>query len=381
MKRFQWILLLTLILIHASAGWSAEMFVYFGSHRSGPGIGFSLARFNTDTGELTKPQFLLEAPAPAFYVFDSTNKHLYVSNSIDTFEGKPEGTISSYSVDAKTGALKLLNSKLAGGADPSFISLDKTEKFAFVANYRGGNISAHAVLPDGSFGERTAFVQHTGSSVHPQRQTRPYAHSIINDPSNRFLLVPDLGVDKVFIYKFDEKTGAITPNDPPALVVPPGSGPRHVRFHPNGKWVFVICEISSTVLACEWDGTRGALTQKQVISALPADFKGTSTSAELEIHPNGKFAYASNRGHESLAVFAIDQASGQLSLIQHISSAGKTPRNFAIDPTNKWLIVTNHGSDNTVIYSIDQMTGKLTQKGEPISVTYPFCPRFLPIEK
>lgn len=358
-----------------------EMFVYFGSHRSGRGIGFSLARFNTETGVLTNPEFLLEAAAPAFFVIHPDGKHLYTSNSIDIYEGKQEGTITSYEIDPATAKLKLLNVKPAGGSDPSYISLDKTGKFALDANYRGGNICVYAILPDGSFGERTAFVQHTGSSIHPQRQTRPYAHAIITDPGNRFALVPDLGVDKVFIYRFDEKTGSLTPNDPPHAAVKPGSGPRHVRFHPNGKWVYVINEIGSTVNVFEWYGQKGSLTETQSVSTLPADFAGTSTCAELEVHPHGKFVYATNRGHDSVAVFSIDQASGKLSPIQHIPSAGRTPRNFAFDPTAKWIVLTNHGSDNAVVFAVDPETGRLSQKGDPISVPYPFCQRFLPVPR
>lgn len=351
----------------------AEMFVYFGSHSSGPGIGFSLARFDTETGVLTKPEFLLEAKEPAFFVIHPDGKHLYTCNS-----GTPGG-VSAYSIEPHTGHLTLLNRQLAGGGDTSYISLDRTSRYALVANYDGGNIAAFALKPDGSLGDWTAFRQHTGKSVHPQRQTHAYAHAIITDPSNQYALVPDLGVDKVFVYHFDAKDGSLKPNDPPAAILAPGSGPRHVRFHPNGRWVYVINEMASTVAAFNWDSAAGTLTEFQTISTLPADFPGISTCAELEFHPSGRFLYGSNRGHDSLVAFEVDPNSGRLTAIQHIASGGKTPRNFAFDPTGKWIICTNHNSNNAVVFRVDENSGKLAASGEPVSVPGPFCERFLPV--
>lgn len=350
-----------------------ETFVYFGSHSNRPGAGFSLARFNTDTGVLTKPSLLLEAKEPAYFVFHPDGRHLYTCNS-----GAPGG-LSAYSVDPRTGALTLLNRVLAGGDDTSYISLDRTNRYALVANYNGGNIAVFALKPDGSIGDWTSFVQHTGKSVHPQRQTKAYAHAIVVSADNRFVLVPDLGVDKLFVYRFDEKTGKLTANEPAFVTLPPGSGPRHVKFHPNGRWVYLINEMGSTVVGYEWDGAKGTLTEFQSISTLPADFTGTSTCAEVEVHPNGKFLYGSNRGHDSLVAFSIDAATGRLTVIGHTPSGGRTPRNFAFDPTAKWILCTNHNSNNAVVFRVDEATGRLTQQGEPVSVPAPFCERFLPI--
>ena len=352
---------------------AADMFVYFGSHRSGTNIGFSLAQFDTDTGALTKPGLLLQSPAPAFFVIHPDGRHLYTCNS-----GSP-GEVSAYEIEPHTGRLTFLNREPAGGIDTSYISLDRTGRYALAANYQGGNIAVFALKPDGSVGDRTALVQHTGSSVNPQRQTHPYAHSIITDPSNRFALVADLGVDKVFVYRFNEKDGSLQTNNFPFVKVAPGSGARHVRFHPNGRWVYLINEIASTIIGFNWDSAAGALTEFQTVSTLPEDFRGASTCAELEVHPNGKFLYGSNRGHDSLAVFAIDQATGRLKLVEHVPSGGKTPRNFAFDPTAKWILCTNHGSDNAVVFRVDEDTGWLTQTGPPVAVPYPFCERFLPV--
>jgi 6-phosphogluconolactonase len=352
-----------------------EMCVYFGTHSSGPGIGFSMSHFNTETGVLTKPEFLIEAKEPAYFIIHPDGKHLYTCNS-----GLP-GTISAYEIDPATRHLTFINQKPSGGGDPSYISLDKTGRFALAANYDGGNICIYAIEPDGSLGAQTAFVQHTGKSINPERQTHAYAHSIIVDPSNRFVLVADLGLDKVLVYRFNEKDGTLSPNDPPFASVEPGSGARHVKFHPNGKWTYVIKEMGSTVTCFNWDGVRGALSEFQNISTLPEDFTGTNACAEMLIHPNGKFLYCSNRGHNSLAVFAIDQTTGRLSPIQHISTSGNTPRNFEFDPAGKWIICTNHGSNNAVVFRVNNDAGFLTQAGEPVEVPAPFCERFLPASK
>lgn len=353
---------------------ATDLFVYFGSHSNRPGAGFSLSHFDTDTGVLTKPQFLLEAKEPAYFVIHPDGRHLYTCNS-----GTPGG-VSAYAIDPRTGALTLLNRELAGGGDTSYISLDNTNRFALAANYDGGNIAVFAVKPDGGLGDWTAFVQHTGKSVNPQRQTHAYAHSIVVDPTNRFALVADLGVDKLFVYRFDEKTGKLTPNDPAFVPVPPGSGARHVKFHPNGHWVYLINEIASTIIGYDWDTATGTLKEFQNVSTLPADFKETSACAELQIHPNGKFLYGSNRGHDSLAAFAIDQTNGHLTSIQHIPSGGRTPRNFTFDPTAKWILCTNHGSNTAAVFRVDPDTGRLTQQGDPITVPAPFCERFLPVQ-
>jgi 6-phosphogluconolactonase len=362
---------LPLLALSLTPAFATDTVVYFGSHRSGPNVGFSLAHFNSDTGALTKPEFLLDARAPAFFTIHPDGRHLYTVNS-----GDPGG-VSAYAIDPANGHLKLLNRELAGGGDTSYLSLDQTGRFALAANYQGGNIAVFALKPDGSLGDWTAFVQHTGKSIDPERQTHPYAHSIITDPTNRFALVADLGVDKVFVYRFDATTGTLRPNNPPSVSVAPGSGARHVKFHPNGRWVYLINEIASTVIGFDWDSAKGVLTEFQTISTLPAGFKGTSACAELEIHPNGKFLYGSNRGHDSLAVFGIDPANGHLTAIEHVPSAGKTPRNFAFDPTAKWILCTNHDSNNAVVFRVDPTTGRLTQTGPPIPVPYPFCERFL----
>ena len=357
---------IALALLSAAA---ADLTVYFGTHTAGPGKGFSVSHFDTVTGALSKPAFLLETPAPAYFVIAPGGRRLYSCNST--------GFVSAYSIDPASAQLKLINQKPSGGGDPSYISLDRTGHYVFVANYDGGNIAVWALETDGSLGERTAFVQHTGSSVNPQRQSHAFAHSIRVDSTNRFVLVADLGLDKLFVYKFNVKDGSLTPNDPPFVKTAPGAGPRHVVFHPNGRWVYLITEMGNTIMLFDWDTRRGALSEVQTVSTLPKGFQGNSTCAEIQVHPSGRFVYASNRGRDSIAVFSVDAKTGRLTLIQDVPSGGKTPRNFDMDPTAHWLLVTNHDSNIAMVFGIDQETGKLTPAGQPVDVPSPYCPRFL----
>ena len=384
MSRFRFVFTALIgLLVSPGISPAQQMFVFFGTHVVGPGKGFSLAKFDEETGVLSPPSFLLQAEAPAFFVLDSAGKHLYTVNSTaPEFQSTGEGGMSSYSIDPKTGALTLLNTKSTNGGDPSYISLDHTEHFALVANYKGGSVIVYRINPDGSFGDQTAFDQHTGKGTDPTRQSKPFAHSIRVDPTNRFAICCDLGLDKVFVYKFDQNTGSLSPNDPPFATVKAGSGARHSCFSPDGKFLYVDSEMGSIVTVFAWDSDAGKLTVVQEISTLPPGFTGVSTDAEVLVHPSGKFLYVSNRvatGPGSIGVFSIDKDSGKLTWMQDISTQGKTPRNFAIDPTGRWLLVTNHDSNNGLVYRIDSDTGKLSAVGNPISIPYPFCERFLPV--
>jgi 6-phosphogluconolactonase len=372
MKRFRAVFLpaatacVALAVLPAAA---KDLTVFFGTHTAGPGKGFSISHFDTLTGELSNPEFVLETPAPAYFVIAPGGHRLYSCNST--------GFVSAYSISPYSARLKLINQKPSGGGDPSYISLDRTGRYVLVANYDGGNIAVWALAKDGSLGERTAFVQHTGSGVNPQRQSHAFAHSIVVDPTNRFALVADLGLDRLFVYRFNVKDGSLTPNDPPFARSAPGSGARHVVFHPNGRWVYLITEMGSTIMLFDWDSKTGALTEMQTISTLPKDFHGVSMCAEVRVHPSGRFVYASNRGRDSIALFMVDPQSGRLTWIEDVPSGGKTPRNFDFDPSAHWLLVTNHDSDTAMVFRINQQTGRLTPAGDPVEVPSPYCPRFL----
>ncbi len=259
--------------------------------------------------------------------------------------------------------------------------MDATGRYLMIANFQGGSIATFALEPDGSIGERTAFVQHTGTNVNPAHPIQAHAHSIRVDPANRFVLVADLGLDKLFTYRLDSMTGALQPNDPPFSSVAVGSGPRHTAFLPDGRIVYLINQMASTIIRFGWDSATGALTQFEPASTLPEGFKGQNDTAEILVHPGGKFIYATNRGHNTVAVFSVEGETGRLKLIQDISTQGKTPRNCEFDPTAHWLLVSNQDSNNAVVFGIDPNTGRLTQAGEPIKVLSPFCERFLPVEK
>jgi 6-phosphogluconolactonase len=357
-----------------------SIFVYFGTQAKGPGKGFSIATFDTVTGNLSVPQFIQEAASPSFFVIDKQGKYLYSTNAVDSFQNQVSGSISAYRINPLNGNLTLLNQKSSGGQGPCYVSIDGNGKYVLAANYKGGNLSVLSIDNMGQLGKQTAFDQHTGSSVHPVRQTKAYAHCIKADPTNHFVLVTDLGVDKVYVYLFNSSDGSLKPNDPAYASLTAGSGPRHFTFHPNGKWVYVVNELANSVMVFDWDNKKGSLTEIQSISTLPADFQGTNTGAEIAVYPNGKFLYASNRGHNSIALFNINQTNGKLELIERVSSEGNLPRNFIFDPSNKWMIVTNHGTNNAVVFKIDSKTGKLTFTGNQQPVPYPFCIQFLKIK-
>jgi 6-phosphogluconolactonase len=240
------------------------------------------------------------------------------------------------------------------------------------ANYDGGFVEVLALAADGSLDRQVAFVQHEGRSVHPERQTRPYAHCVRVDPENRFALVADLGLDQVRLYRFDASSGGLAPHEPAVVPVSPGSGPRHLAWHPNGRWLYLVEEISSEVGLFSWTSTTGTLQPVQSVPALPPGFAGDNTSAEILVHPTGRFVYASNRGHDSLAAFAVAESSGTLTPLQHVPSGGRTPRYMTFDLTGRWLLATNLDSDTVAIFGIDRDTGRLTLHGDPLAVRRPF---------
>ena len=295
------------------------------------------------------------------------------------FDGKESGSVSAFSIDAKSGTLTLLNQESSVGTGPAHLIVDTTGRNVLVANYGGGSVAALPIGTDGKLKPSTAFVQHTGSSVNPQRQNRPHAHSINVDPGNRFAYVADLGLDKVLIYRFDAATGTLVANDPPFAQVKPGAGPRHFAFHPKGRFAYVINEIDLTVTAFASDAAKGALTEVQTVSSLPPGESvqtGYST-AEVQVHPSGRFLYGSNRGHNSLSVFAIDEKTGRLTYVENVPTQGSTPRGFGIDPTGAFLLAGNQRSDSVVVFRIDQKTGRLTPTGQTLTIGSPVCVKFV----
>lgn len=359
---------------------SAPVWVYVGTY-TGPKAeqskGIYLLKLDPATGTLSTPELAGESNSPSFIALHPSHKYLYAANEGE-FAGKKGGAASAFAIDPATGKLTALNQQTSGGNGPCYVAVDPTGKTALVANYGSGSVEALPIGPDGKLGDPSAFVQHAGKGTDPKRQEGPHAHCFEPDPTGRFALACDLGLDKVFVYRLDAANGKLTANDPPAGTVAPGSGPRHVAFHPNGKFVYVINEMASTVTAFAWDAAKGTLTEVQTVPTLPADFKGNNTTAEIAVHPSGKFLYGSNRGHDSIAAFKIDAESGKLTLIGHQSTQGKQPRNFGIDPTGAWLIAANQSSGSLVVMKIDAATGELKPTGATAAVSAPVCVVFLP---
>lgn len=331
-------------------------------------------RYDAGAGKLTPLGVAAETADPSFLAIHPNGRFLYAVN-----EAGKSSMVSAFALDKATGHLALLNQLPALGEDPCFISLDRSGKFVLIANYTSGNIAVFPILYDGKLGEHTALVQDNGTlGPNKERQAGPHAHWIETTPDNHLVLVADLGLDEVLIYKFDAATGALTPNQPTFRKLKPGAGPRHIAVHPNGKFVFVASELNSTVTAFSFDAKKSSLKEIGAASTLPPGFSGRNDVAELAVHPNGKFLYVSNRGNESMAIFSIDPGKGTLTPVGGVPTGGKEPRHFAIDPTGNFLLAENQLSDTIVTFRVDPRTGMLTPSGDSVSVPSPVDMVFLP---
>jgi 6-phosphogluconolactonase len=364
--------ILSALSVRADEPKAEKMRVYIGTYTSGKSKGIYRADLDLKTGALSEPTLAVETRDPSFLAIHPSHQFLYAVG-----EGGGKG-ISAFAIE-KDGDLKLLNAESVKGSGPCHISLDKEGKHAFVANYGSGSIACLPIGADGKLGEASSAIQHKGSSVDPGRQKEPHAHSINLDPANKFVFAADLGLDKVLVYRFDPANGKLTPNDPPHATVAPGSGPRHFAFHPSGKYAYVINEMLLTVTGFTYDADKGVLKEIQTISTVPAPKKGGST-AEIVVHPSGKFLYGSNRGHNTIAIFKIDEETGKLTLVGHQGKTIKEPRNFAIEPTGRFLLVGNQNGASVSVFRIDQKSGELELVGEPVSVPNPVCIRFMAVK-
>ena len=351
--------------------------VYVGTYTDHGSLGIYGYRFDPATGQLTSLGLAAESSEPSFLTVDPSRKFLYAANEVLSYKQQPTGAVSAFAIDGQTGKLSLLNEVSSGDEGPAHVTMDRTGKYVLVANYTRGSVAVLPVLPDGRLGEASAFVQHKGSSVNPERQLGPHAHAIEMSPDNRFAIVADLGLDELIVYPFDVTDGTL--GTPHAVKIAPGSGPRHLTFGPRGRFLYLISELRSTVTVFSFDEADGNLHELQTISTLPKGFAEKSAAAEIRIHPSGKFLYASNRGHDSIAVFAIDQAKGTLTSIEFAPTRGKTPRNFAIDFAGTWLLVANQNSDSVVSFRIDAKTGKLTAADQTVTISNPVCVQFVRI--
>jgi 6-phosphogluconolactonase len=359
-----------------------KYFVYVGTYteEGSKSKGIYAYRFDPTTTEITAIGLVAETINPSFLAVHPNHRFLYAVNEVGKYNDQSGGAISAFAIDRVTGKLTLLNQVPSRGADPCYVTLDRTGKYVLVANYTGGSVAVIPVLEDGRLGEASAFVQYQGHGRNPERQEGPHPHSIDLSPDNHFALVDDLGLDQVIAYRFDGAKGSLTANPLASIKVEPGAGPRHLAFHPSGKFAYVINEMQSTVTVFAYDAAGGALHSLQTISTLPKGFTGHNDAAEVQVNPSGKFLYASNRGHDSVAVFAIGRRSGTLTPVENVSPGGKIPRSFAIDPTGSFLFAANQKSDNVVVFRIDARTGRLTPTGQMLEAAAPVCVTFLAIE-
>lgn len=358
-----------------------EMLLYIGTYTStGKSEGIYVHKFDLETGQLAPLQTVKEVADPSFLTITKDRKYLYAVNELLEYEGQKSGTVSAFAIDQKTGNLQFLNKQASLGGAPCFITTSENSKFALVANYLGGNVSVYPLGNDGKLGLSVDLAQHTGFGPNKDRQEAAHAHSITLDRHNRFAFAADLGIDKLMIYEFDDQNGKLKPNGAqPFFQTKAGAGPRHFTFHPNGKMAFLINELDTTITLLAYDEKLGTLKEIQTVPTLPAGVSGAiNTCADIHLSPNGKFLYGSNRGHNSIVSYKIDEKKSKLKYLEHVSTGGKKPRNFAIDPTGKFLLVANQDSDSIIVFRIDAKTGKLQPTGNGAQVPVPVCLKFIP---
>jgi len=361
----------------AGADAGAQRFYVAGRAR-GEGAGIYRGRLDLDTGRVTIAGRAAEAEQPSFLALHPGGRTLYLANAMREFQGRPGGALGAYRIDPASGDLARLNREPSRGTSTCHLAVDATGRHLLAVNYGTGSVIVRSLAADGRVGEVTAFIQHAGHSVDPRRQKGPHAHSVNLDAANRFAFVADLGLDKVMVYRFDARVGTLTPHDPPWTAAEPGAGPRHFAFHPTGRFACVLNEMGSSVTAMAYDAAAGRLATIHTAGMLPEGFDGNNTGAEVAVHPSGRFVYASNRGHDSIAIFRIDEKTGRLTPAGHASTQGKRPRHFAIDPTGRFLLAANRDSNTIVAFRIDAETGRLEPTGSAAEVPGAICILMVP---
>lgn len=345
--------------------------VIVGSYTPNPGQpGIVVFRLDPSTGALSPAGAMEAGPNPTFLTIHPDRRFLYAVNETG------DGAVSAFALDAGSGTLDFLNREATLSEDPCYISIDPSGKYVLVANYSGGAVSVLPILEDGTLGPISSFVQHSGAlGPNTERQEKTHAHCILPDPSGKYILAADLGLDQVLVYRLEN--GKLKPNDPPVAQMNPGAGPRHLLFSADGRILYVANELDNTVTACHWNAETGRAVPFQTVPTLPGDWKGENTVADLHTALDGRVLYVSNRGHDSLALFRVDTDTGVLTPAGHQSTGGKVPRNFAVEPGGKFLIAANQDSDSLIVFKIDPQTGALEQAGDPVKVVKPVVIQFL----
>ncbi len=356
-----------------------DYFVYFGTFTNTTSQGIYVSRLDMDTGKLSSPELAAAIPSPNFLAVSPNGRFLYSATRMRKFREMTGGAVSAFSIDGHTGKLTLNDQKFSGGSDPCFVSVDSAGKAVFVANYDGGSVKSFYINPDGSLADGT-FIQHHGHSVNTNRQNSAHAHCFLAAPRERFALACDLGMDKVMIYKFNPANATFAASEPGYTAIAPGSGPRHLAFSPDGKTAYLANEMACTITVFTWDGLHGKLDARETVPLLPPGVAVTDsfTAAEVVVRPDGRFIYATLRGHDSISVLAVDKKSGGLALVENVPCGGKVPRGMGIDPTGHWLIIGNQKSETVTVFGVNAATGRLTPTGQVLSVGMPVDVKFAP---
>lgn len=344
---------------------ASTCFVYIGSYTKGPDEGISCLKFDEATGKIENLGFVAAAPNPTFLCVDANGEFLYAIH-----ERQP-GTVAAYKINRQTGGLTFLNAEGTGGNGPCHVFVDKARKNLLVANYGSGSVCVLPIKADGSLAEKSSFIQLTGKGPDAKRQEAPHAHGMYLSPDEKFALSADLGTDNVYVYKFDAAKGLLTPNDPPAGVTPPGAGPRHGTFSPDGTKFYIINEMGGSITSFNWDAVKGTLTPIETVPTLKSAVPD-NTTAEIEFHPNKKVLYGSNRGENTIVRYSV-AADGKLTYEDATSTTGPAPRHFAVHPSGKWMLAGNQSAETLVTYAVDPESGKLTQAGDPLALRSPVC--------
>jgi 6-phosphogluconolactonase len=354
-----------------------RLLVFVGTYTGAKSEGIYAFRFDPATGGLTPAGLAAKTESPSFLVEHPNKRWVFAVNETDTFAGQKSGGVTGFSIDAAAGRLTPINQQPSEGGSPCHLAIDATGRFVFVANYNGGNLAVLPIDANGRLGRAPTIIQHAGSSVNKERQAGPHAHAVVLTADNRYLLAADLGLDRVLAYRFSPDRGDLTRLEDGGAVVTPGAGPRHIALDASARHLYTINEINSTVTMFDWNAATASGTLRQTVSTLPDDAKVESTTAEIEIHPSGRFLYGSNRGHDSIAVFAIDTSSGRLTRTAIVSTRGKEPRHFSLDPSGRWLIAANQNSDSLAVFRVDQETGGLAPVGDLVHAATPVCVLFV----
>ncbi len=361
--------------IHSQNGKESAVFVgTYTEPEQSTSEGIYVYGMDPSSGKLTLRTVIKNLINPSYLAIHPQTGYVYTVQEKGTFEGKRGGGVIALAVDPETGEARLLNTQSSGGEDPCYISIEQTGRFALVANYSSGSVAMLPIRPDGTLGAVSSMIEHTGSSIHPERQDKPHAHSIQPDPTNQFAVACDLGIDKLLTYRMDLDAGELVKHA--EVSVAPGSGPRHLVFHPDGRFAYLACELNSTVLAFTWDPEAGTFEEFQNLRTLPPGYEGRNLPADIHVTPDGQYLYVSNRGHDSFAGYEVSQDSGLLTFKYHTSTGGAEPRGFAIDPTGKFLLAANQNSNNLVPFLIDPGMGHLSRLGDDVQVSMPVCVKF-----